>query len=90
MPVTWLLDTNVVSEMMRSKPELRVVEFFDAIGVEEFGISTITVWEILNGIGRLDSSRRRAKITEQFHGLLSMFLKNRFSIGLLRMPGFVL
>ena len=55
---------------MRSKPELRVVEFLDAIGVEEFGISTITVWEILNGIGRLDSSRRRAKITEQFHGLL--------------------
>ena len=60
MPVTCLLDTNVVSEMTRSKPELRVVEFLDAIDVEEFGISTITVWEILNGIGRLDSSRRRA------------------------------
>ena len=57
-PVAWLLDTNVVSEMMRPNPEPRVAGFLDTIAEDGIGLAAITVWEILNGIGRLDSGPR--------------------------------
>ena len=55
--VAWLVDTNVVSEMMRPDPEPRVADFLDSIEVEGIGIAAITIWEILNGIGRLSPGR---------------------------------
>ena len=65
-PVAWLLDTNVVSEMMRPNPEPRVAGFLDTIAEDGIGLATITVWEILNGIGRLDSGPRRDELAERF------------------------
>ena len=52
-PLAWLADTNVVSEMMRPRPEPRVAAFLDSIEGEGLGLASITVWEILDGIGRL-------------------------------------
>ena len=71
MTVAWLLDANVVSEMMRPKPDDGVVDFLDQI-VEEggIGLASITVWEILNGIGRLDPGRRRNDLLDGFQDLL--------------------
>ena len=60
VPLAWLMDTNVVSEMMRPRPEPRVAAFLDAIEAEGIGLASITVWEVLDGIGRLDAGRRRA------------------------------
>lgn len=65
------MDANVVSEMMRPKPDDGVVDFLDQI-VEEggIGLASITVWEILNGIGRLDPGRRRNDLLDGFQDLL--------------------
>ena len=76
-PVAWLLDTNVVSEMMRPDPEPRVAEFLDAIDREGMGLSSVTIWEILNGIGQLDHGRRRLDITERFQGMLDDVFEER-------------
>ena len=76
-PVAWLLDTNVVSEMMRPEPAPQVAEFLDAVAVEGIGLSSVTVWEILNGIGRLDHGRRRSDITERFQGMLDDVFEDR-------------
>ena len=75
--VAWLLDTNVVSEMMRLNPEPRVAGFLDRIAGEGIGLAAITVWEILNGIGRLDSRQRREDLAEQFQGILDDFFEGR-------------
>ena len=75
MPVSWLLDTNVVSEMMRPKPAQQVVGFLDAIAAEGIGLSSVTVWEILNG--RLDHGQRREDIAERFRGLLDDVFEER-------------
>lgn len=69
-PFRWLLDTNVVSEMMRPRPEPRVAAFLDGIAGEGIGLSSVTAWEIFNGIGRLDPGRRRDDLTERFQRLL--------------------
>ena len=75
--VAWLLDTNVVSEMMRSNPEPRVAGFLDRIAGEGIGLAAITVWEILNGIGRLDSGQHREDLAERFQGILDDFFEGR-------------
>ncbi len=76
-PVAWLLDTNTISEMMRPKPEPQVAKFLDRIAGEGIGLASITVWEILNGIGRLDPGRRRDDLVERFQGLLDELFEGR-------------
>ena len=76
-PVAWLLDTNTVSEMMRPKPEPRVAKFLDRIAGEGIGLASITVWEILNGIGHLYPGRRRDNLAKRFQGLLDELFEGR-------------
>ncbi len=53
-PLAWLLDANVVSEMMRPTPEPRVAAFLDSVADDGIGLASITVWEILDGIGAVN------------------------------------
>jgi len=76
-PVAWILDTNVVSEMMRPYPEPRVAWFLDAIAHEGIGISTITIWEILSGIGRLTTEQRREELAMRFRNILEDVFEDR-------------
>ena len=73
----WILDANVVSEMMRPAPEPRVARFLDGIAAEGIGLSAVTVWEVLNGIGRLEPGRRREDLTERFRGILDDLFQER-------------
>ena len=76
-PTAWLLDTNVLSEMMRPNPEPCVAGFLDRIAADGIGLAAITVWEILNGIGRLTPGRRREDIAERFQGMLDDIFEDR-------------
>ena len=77
VPLAWLIDTNVVSEMMRPRPELRVAHFLDSIADEGLGLASITVWEVLDGIGRLAPGRRRRSLAGRFHDLLDELFEDR-------------
>ena len=76
-PLAWLLDTNVFSEMMRPSPEPRVSGFLDSVAGKGLGLSCVTVWEVLNGIGRLDPGSRRANLARQVQDLLDDFFEDR-------------
>lgn len=76
-PTAWILDANVVSEMMRPAPEPRVARFLDGIAADGIGVSAVTVWEVLNGIGRLEPGRRREDLTERFRGILDDLFRER-------------
>ena len=76
-PTAWLLDTNVVSEMMRPSPEPSVAGFLDRIAAEGIGLAAITVWEISNGVGQLDPGQRRDDLAERFQLLLDDFFEGR-------------
>lgn len=54
-----LLDTNVLSELMRAKPDPDVVAWVDAQSIQDLVISSITVAEILYGIARMPKGKRR-------------------------------
>ena len=76
-PLAWLIDTNVVSEMMRPRPEPRVAAFLDSIADEGLGLASVTVWEVLDGIGRVDPGRRRRDLADRFQDLLDDLFEDR-------------
>ena len=76
-PLAWLIDTNVVSEMMRPRPEPHVAAFLDSIAEEGLGLASVTVWEILDGIGRLDHGRRRRGLADRFRDVLDELFEDR-------------
>ncbi len=49
----FLLDTNVVSELRRPRPDTGVVDWIDAVRSSDLRLSVLTVGEITQGIERL-------------------------------------
>ncbi len=60
----WLLDTNVLSELRRPKPEPKVLAFVSAQPLERLIVSTETFAEIRFGIELLSDLHRRAELTD--------------------------
>lgn len=54
-----LLDTNVLSELMRPTPDSRVVRWLDSCSYEDVWVCAVTAAEILLGIQLLPKGRRR-------------------------------
>jgi toxin FitB len=61
-----LVDTNVVSEPLRGRGEVRVVAWLDRQSAETLFISTISVSEILFGVAALPPGKRRARLAQAF------------------------
>lgn len=60
---SWLLDTNVVSELRRPRPDPSVVDFIARQPLERLFISTVTLAELRFGIGLQADSRVRDELT---------------------------
>lgn len=56
----FLLDTNCISELVRPKPEPRVMEWMDAADEGLLYLSVLTLGEIRRGVAGLIQGRRRA------------------------------
>jgi toxin FitB len=54
-----ILDTNVLSELMRAQPDLKVLEWFERQPAVAFYTTAITKSEIMLGIALLTAGRRR-------------------------------
>lgn len=59
----YLLDTNILSELRKPKPEPKVVAFVASIPLERLFVSVVTFAEIRFGIERLGDPVRRADLT---------------------------
>jgi predicted nucleic acid-binding protein len=60
----WLLDTNVVSEIRRPRPSLKVLEFLQAQPIETLHISVVSFAEIRFGIELAPDANQRTQLTE--------------------------
>ena len=60
----WLLDTNIVSELRRPRPEPRVVAFVAAQPLDRLFLSVVTLAEIRFGIERVSDAGRRADLND--------------------------
>lgn len=57
--MTYLLDTNVISELVTRQPNPRVIAWIDALDPQEFYLSVITIGELAKGIEKLPASTRK-------------------------------
>ena len=68
-----VLDTNVVSEAMKPEPHPAVRDWLDAQAAETLYLSSVTIAELLFGIGALPDGRRKQKLAMTLDGLLGLF-----------------
>ncbi len=57
--MNYILDTNVVSELVTHEPDQNVVSWIDSIDSESVFLSVITIGEIKKGIEKLPDSKRK-------------------------------
>ena len=70
----WLLDTNVISELRRPRPEARVVAFVAAQPLETLFVSAVTFAEIRYGIEMIGDPIRRTELNDWLaHKVRPMF-----------------
>jgi predicted nucleic acid-binding protein len=70
----WLIDTNVLSELRRPKPEPKVVAFVAAQPLDSLHISSVTLAEIRFGIELVGDASRRAELNDWLtHKVRPMF-----------------
>ncbi len=60
----WLLDTNVLSELRRSRPERKVLAFVRAQPLDLLYVSSVTFAEIRFGIELVTDVNRRAELND--------------------------
>ena len=68
-----VLDTNVISEAMRPKPNATVRAWLDNQAAETLYLSSVVVAELLFGIAALPLGKRRNMLAETVEGLLDLF-----------------
>jgi toxin FitB len=77
----WLLDTNVLSELRRPRPQPNVVAFLDAQPLDLLYVSTISFVEIRFGIEAVSEARRRAELNDWLtHTLRPMFVQRVLAV----------
>jgi predicted nucleic acid-binding protein len=62
--VRLLLDTNVLSEVRRPAPDIRVLEWLDRLDEDRSSISVVSIAEIRRGVALMDEGRKREALAE--------------------------
>jgi len=68
-----VLDTNVVSEAMRPTPSPAVLDWMDRQAAETLYLSSVTIAELLYGVGALPAGRRKQALRSAVDGLIELF-----------------
>lgn len=72
--MTFLLDTNVVSEWIKPRPNSGVVSWLAAVEEDQTYLSVVTITELRYGIERMTAGARRSRLDDWLH----QELLNRF------------
>lgn len=68
-----VLDTNVVSEVMRPQPHPGVVAWLDQQAAQTLYLTSITLAELWFGIGAMPAGRRKEALSRTLDSLLPLF-----------------
>ncbi|HTP34148.1 MAG TPA: type II toxin-antitoxin system VapC family toxin [Candidatus Acidoferrales bacterium] len=71
----FLLDTNCISELVRPKPEPRVVQWMESVDEELLYLNVLTLGEIRKGVVGMPQGKRRTRL----ESWLEADLRARFS-----------
>jgi predicted nucleic acid-binding protein len=81
--VKFLLDTSLVSEMVKPAPHSGVLRWLAQCDEDSLFLSVLTIGELEKGIAKLDDSRRRSRLANWVHkDLVSRFGSRLLSVDL--------
>ncbi len=72
-----LVDTNIISELMKPRPSQTVVEWFDNTDPVTVFVSTVTIGEIIYGLNLLPQGKRRQQLTKAFQAVIAEAFSQR-------------
>ena len=72
-----VLDTNVVSEMMKTQPARQVVDWVNARDAPDLFVTAITIGEIEFGLRAMPGGRRRDSLEERFERFIACAFDGR-------------
>ncbi len=72
-----ILDTNVLSAMIRPRPDEQVVAWLDKQPRTSMWITSVTIFEIQFGLHILPVGKRRSLLTRAFEAVLSEDIRGR-------------
>ena len=75
--MSYLLDTNVISEVRRKTPDPSVIEWFSKRPASTLYLSVLTLGELRKGIESVKDLDRRMALTDWLETDLSAFFKGR-------------
>jgi hypothetical protein len=75
--MNFLLDTNVVSEWIKARPDSGVVNWVSQVDEDAVFLSVVTFAELRHGIERLPASKRRKQLDEWLRGELPLRFEQR-------------
>jgi hypothetical protein len=72
-----ILDTNVLSELMREKPTASVVQWIDRQPQSSIWITSVTLMEVRYGVQSLPAGRRRDRLMRELEAVLKEEIEER-------------
>lgn len=72
-----LLDTNIVSELMKSRPAEAVLAWLNGQPSEKLYLSAVTIGEIAYGLRILPDGKRRSGLRERFERFVALAFDQR-------------
>jgi toxin FitB len=75
--LSYLIDTNVLSELRRKIPQAKVVQWFSRHPARTLYLSVLTLGELRKGIEAVEDSMRRTQLTDWLETELPAFFTGR-------------
>lgn len=80
--MNYLLDTCVISELVKQTPDANVVDWLSNTPTERLYLSVITIGEVRKGLTKLPDSKRKDLLTNWLNSLLEDYQNRIYSINL--------
>jgi predicted nucleic acid-binding protein len=77
IPKVIVLDTNVVSELMRPKPDVRVTDWLNGLSRQEVWVTAISIFELRFGIEIHAKGQRRSHLEDSLARILEVGFHDR-------------
>ncbi|GAB4223567.1 MAG: type II toxin-antitoxin system VapC family toxin [Gammaproteobacteria bacterium] len=78
--MSYLLDTNVICEVVKPKPNQHVLSWFDTIPDESLYLSVLTLGEIRKGIEKITDKHRKEKLRVWLEYDLPAWFEDRIKV----------
>ncbi|MEI6707923.1 MAG: type II toxin-antitoxin system VapC family toxin [Methylococcales bacterium] len=78
--MNYLLDTNVISELKRPKPNQCVIDWFATVTKESLYLSVLTLGEIRKGVDKLPDSQRKQALSSWLEKDIPLWFDSRLLV----------